>query len=146
MIAAALPVYSEEELEFVKKMQPALHQAQIANFQRMFADPGKSLHSKVGERNIGAKFPGTASSDVGDVSKIIPTNFFTAVTWPFGCVAHLWQVTVFSGHTIGEKGALYAAKVMAGTAYDLLTNPEKATAIKAAFEVTKDASYEPMVK
>jgi metal-dependent amidase/aminoacylase/carboxypeptidase family protein len=137
---------SEEELEFIKKMQPALNQAQISNFQKVFNDPGKSIHSKVGDRNIGEKISMTASSDVGDISQIIPTNFFTVATWPFGCVAHLWQVTVFSGHTIGEKGALYAAKVMAGTAYDLLTDPAKVSAVKAAFEATKDTNYEPMVK
>ena len=146
MIAADLPVYTEEELEFIKKMQPALNQAQISNFQKLFNDPGKSIHSKVGDRNIGEKISMTASSDVGDISQIIPTNFFTVATWPFGCVAHLWQVTVFSGHTIGEKGALYAAKVMAGTAYDLLTDPAKVSAVKAAFEATKDTNYEPMVK
>ena len=146
MLAADLPVYTEEELEFVKRMQPSLNQAQIANLRKTFNEPVKDIHCQVGSRNIGEKISMTASSDVGDVSQILPTNFFTAVTWPFGCVAHLWQITAFSGHSIGEKGALFAAKVMAGTAYDLLTNPDKAEAIKAAFEAAKDPSYEPMVK
>lgn len=146
MLAADLPVYTEEELDFVKRMQPSLNQAQIANLRRTFGVPGSDIHNQVGSRTIGEKISMTASSDVGDVSQILPTNFFTATTWPFGCVAHMWHVTAFSGHTIGEKGAMYAAKVMAGTAYDLLTDPAKAEAVTAAFQASRDPAYEPMVK
>ena len=146
MLAADLPVYTEEELEFVRRMQPSLNQAQIANLRKTFNEPNGDIHRQVGARNIGEKISMTASSDVGDVSQILPTSFFTAVTWPFGCVAHMWHVTAFSGHTIGEKGAIFAAKVMAGTAYDLLTDPAKAEAVTAAFQASKDPEYEPMVK
>ena len=60
---------------------------------------------------------------------------------------NIYYITVFSGHTIGEKGALYAAKIMAGTAYDLLINPEIVEKAKASFLKDKgDRVYVPAFK
>lgn len=145
MLEADIPVYTDEEQEFIKKIQPSLNQGLIAKHKKIFNEPESGIHLQVGPRNIGEKISMTASSDVGDVSQIIPTNFFTVATWPFGCIAHIWQVTAFSGSSIGEKGALYAAKVIAGTAYDLFTNSENVEEVIKEFEATKDPLYEPMV-
>ena len=145
MLETDIPGYKEDQKAFIKKLQPTLNQGLLANQKKLFDEPESGIHLKVGARDIESKLSMTASSDVGDVSKIIPTGFFTAATWPFGCVAHAWQVTAVSGSSIGEKGALYAAKVMVGTAYDLLTKPEELNKVVEAFGKTKDTFYEPMV-
>ena len=54
----------------------------------------------------------------------MPMNLFTAVCWPVGVAPHTWQSCASAGSTIGQKGAFYAAKVIAATAYDLYTQPE----------------------
>ena len=46
---------------------------------------------------------------------------------------------------MGAKGALYAAKVIAGTAYELLTNPAKTQEIIDEFKAGK-VEYTPMYK
>lgn len=70
------------------------------------------------------------STDVGDVSCVVPTTGFSTVCWVPGTPGHSWQATAAGGTTIGRKGMLLAAKVLAATAYDLSTNPEAVAAAK----------------
>jgi aminobenzoyl-glutamate utilization protein B len=74
------------------------------------------------------------STDVGDVSWLLPTAQFTAAAWAPGTPAHSWQSTAFSGMSIGEKGMLVAAKTLALTALDIVHDPAQAGLARAAFE------------
>lgn len=64
-----------------------------------------------------------ASSDVGDVSWVVPTVGFRTATWVPGTAAHTWQAVAAGGMSIGVKGMLLAAKVLATTAVDIFTDP-----------------------
>ena len=85
----------------------------------------------------------TASTDAGDVSYLMPMCFFTVANLPFGVAPHTWQATALTGTSIGAKNSLYAARIMAGTAYDLLTQPETTEAIIKEFK-DADVDYSPM--
>ena len=98
----------------------------------------------VGRRDLYIDAPLTASTDGGDVSFVVPMHMFASACWPVGVGAHTWQAAAANGTTLAEKGALYAAKVIAGTVYDLLTKPDVAAAITKEFEDNKDPDYEPM--
>ncbi len=63
------------------------------------------------------------STDVGDVSYVVPTGGFFGATWVPGTPLHSWQAVACGGTDIGIKGMIAAAKVMATTAVDLLTQP-----------------------
>lgn len=65
-----------------------------------------------------------SSSDVGDVAHIVPTAFFTTACSSIGAPGHSWQVTACSAHSIGQKGMLYGARILAKAALNLLTEPE----------------------
>jgi len=65
-----------------------------------------------------------ASTDVGDVSWVVPTVGLTTATWVPGTAAHTWQAVAAGGMSIGNKGMLVAAKTIAMTAIDVLTNEE----------------------
>lgn len=82
-----------------------------------------------------------ASSDVGDVSWIVPTGQMTTATWVPGTAAHSWQSCATSGMSIGQKGMTLAAKVLALTALDLITDPKQVQAAKADFD-KKRAGHE----
>jgi len=73
------------------------------------------------------------SSDVGDVSWCIPTAQFYAVCWPSGCPGHSWQNVSCGAGGIGDKGVMYAAKVLCGAAIDALLDPSVVEAAKADF-------------
>jgi aminobenzoyl-glutamate utilization protein B len=62
------------------------------------------------------------TADLGDVCWVTPTVQFRAATWPAGTPPHTWQAVAASGD-LGRRGMVYAAKVFAGTVYDLLTEP-----------------------
>ena len=67
---------------------------------------------------------GKGSTDVGDVSWVVPTAGFTTSCWVPGTPAHSWQAVAAGGTTIGRKGMVLAARVLAATAYDLANNPK----------------------
>lgn len=76
---------------------------------------------------------GIGSTDVADVSWTVPTAQFSAATWVPGAPAHSWQSTACSGMSIGRKGMVVAAKTLALSALDLLTDPKLVEAARASF-------------
>ena len=68
--------------------------------------------------------PDAGSTDVGDVSGVVPTGMFFVACYSLGTTAHSWQATACSGHSIGFKGMLFAAKTMALTSARLFRNPQ----------------------
>ena len=63
------------------------------------------------------------STDVGDVSWLVPTTGFNACCWVPGTPGHSWQAVACGATTIGRKGGNLAARVLAATAWDLMTQP-----------------------
>jgi aminobenzoyl-glutamate utilization protein B len=66
---------------------------------------------------------GMGSTDVGDVSWHIPTAQLVTATFVPGTPAHSWQAVAAAGTGIGAKGMMVAAKTMALTTIDLLSDP-----------------------
>jgi aminobenzoyl-glutamate utilization protein B len=90
---------------------------------------------------------GGGSTDVGDVSQVVPTVGIGAATWVPGTVAHSWQAVAASGSSIGIKGTSIAAKTMALTAAELMLSPEVLTAAKAELERRRGPgfTYRPLI-
>jgi aminobenzoyl-glutamate utilization protein B len=74
------------------------------------------------------------STDVGDVSWQVPTLHFSVTTAAAEAPWHAWPVVATGGMSIGHKGMVYAAKVMAATTVDLFTDPEKLAEVRREFE------------
>jgi aminobenzoyl-glutamate utilization protein B len=66
---------------------------------------------------------GYGSTDVGDVSWLIPTGGIGVATWVPGTAAHSWQAVSTGGTSIGLKGTKLAAKALAATALEIYENP-----------------------
>ena len=73
---------------------------------------------------------GKGSTDVGDVSWMVPTAGLRVATWIPGTSAHTWQAVSAGGMSIGMKGMMNAAKTIAGTAVDIYSNPEAVESAK----------------
>ncbi len=67
---------------------------------------------------------GKGSTDVGDVSWMVPTAGLNTATWVPGTSAHSWQAIAAGGMSIGIKGMMVAAKTLALTMQTLLMNPD----------------------
>ena len=81
------------------------------------------------------------STDVGDVSWQTPTAQVYTACFISGAPGHSWQNVSVGKTSIGHKGLLLAAKVIASSAIELMENPEIITAAKAEFENRTKSGY-----
>lgn len=77
--------------------------------------------------------PDGGSTDVGDISYIVPEISLIAVTAPHKAPWHSWVVVAAGGMSIGHKGMLFAAKCLSATMVDLFENEKLREQIKAEF-------------
>lgn len=90
--------------------------------------------------------PEGGSTDVGDISWIVPTLHFSVTTAPQKAPWHAWPVVACGGMSIGHKGMIYAAKTLATTAIDLFQDSAKRETIQAEFrEKTRGQVYKPYI-
>lgn len=90
---------------------------------------------------------GIGSTDVGDVSWVVPTTGLSTATWVPGTAAHSWQAVAAGGTSIGVGGMMVAAKTIALTALDLLQDPSVLQKAQTEFEERRGPGfrYQPMV-
>ncbi len=72
---------------------------------------------------IGTVQYASGSTDVSDVSQIVPVGYIKSVCAPTGVPLHSWQFAACAASGIGWKGMAFAAKVLAQAAYSLVQNP-----------------------
>ena len=126
--------YTPTEVEFAKQLQTSLSKAPaITNAQNV--EPYKT----------GGFFP--ASTDVGDITWVVPTAGLGTATWVPGAPAHSWQAVSTGSNGIGLKAMINAAKVMSMTAVDIYNNPTLVDKAKKDLEtaVGKDFKYKSMI-
>ena len=144
MQALPLPEYTEEERAYAAALRQtyaseglpglgAKKDPAIASEVEMLSDGGKKdLNDFLLPYYSGEDFtPG--STDVGDVSWLTPTAQFTALCFPAGAPGHSWQNVSCGGTSIGDKGLLWAAKVLCGAAADLFSDPALLAGAKEEF-------------
>jgi aminobenzoyl-glutamate utilization protein B len=82
------------------------------------------------------------STDVGDVSWLVPTVGFTTATWVPGTPAHSWQAVAAGGTSIGHKGMLLAARLLARTGVTLFEDPQIIDGAKRELEQRRGEEFE----
>lgn len=102
--------YTAAENKFAREIRSSLIKPRIALGSQQEVQPFAIGHTM-------------GSTDVGDVSWLVPTVGFSTATWVPGTPAHSWQAVAAGGTTIGHKGTLLAAKVLASTGQELFGNP-----------------------
>ena len=80
-----------------------------------------------------------ASTDVGDVSWVVPTVQARAATCAIGTPGHSWQITAQGKSGQAKKGMVTAAKVMAGLAVEALEDAALIARAKADLEARTEA-------
>lgn len=124
--------YDDTEHAFAEKLRPTLPEPL----------PLESL-AKVEDRS---GHVGMGSTDVGDVSWVVPTAGFTTACWVPGTPPHSWQAVAAGGTTIGRKGMLLAARVLAASAWDLFDDPATLAAARTEQRRRLDGlSYESLL-
>lgn len=120
--------FTPQEKEFAEKIQKTFTSTV----------PSLSSTNEIGEFKMkeGSSF---GSTDVGDVSWVVPTAGLSTATWVPGTAAHSWQAVAAGGTSIGNKGMMLAAKTMALSIIDVFSNP---STIDAAWKELKTRTGE----
>ena len=126
--------YTKEEGEYAKQLHGTL------------LDP----KSRIGDQeNIAPYKPrhGYGSTDVGDISWLVPTAGARIATWVPGTPAHSWQAVAAGGTTIGLKGTKLASQVLTYTAIEIYLNPSIVKEAKDELKerVGKNFDYFPLL-
>ena len=123
------PEYTEEELEFARKIGETIPRQEKMNILRRFKIPDweRYIDIDIVTDIVDPLFEGevsAGSTDVGDVSWNAPTVEFNTATWVLGTPAHSWHAVAQGAMGIGYKSLIFAAKTIAATALDLMTRSE----------------------
>lgn len=142
--------YTDEERAFAKELQSNIDPSVIAGSHATIGQLGISTDTDIveGFYHIPQTFRMTmgGSSDIGDVSWIAPMGQIMTVCAPTSVQVHTWQATAAFGTSIGMKGMHQAAKIMAGSIYDSLLNPEIIEKARAEFDKNRAGlSYSPAI-
>jgi aminobenzoyl-glutamate utilization protein B len=117
--------YTAEEQKFAEELRKTFVSEATARLGN---------EAKIGKAEEGISY---GSTDVGDVSWVVPTSgFYTAAFVP-GTPGHSWQSTACAGMSIGHKGMIVAAKTLTLSALELFTDPKEIEAAKKNFEARK---------
>ena len=121
--------YNDEELEFAAAIRKTLPGVSLS------VESTNEIQPYIFEQGMG-------STDVGDVSWKVPTVGFSTATWVPGTPAHSWQAVAAGGTSAGHKGMLLAAKLLAVTARDILSNPRIAEDARRELEERQGEDFE----
>lgn len=118
--------YTPEEIAFAKKIQEVQGGEQTG------------LDGTIHPLQETLENPPGGSTDVGDISWIVPEITLHATTAPANTAWHGWSVVACGGMSIGHKGMILAAKSLAMTMVDLFENEQLRKEIRTEFEQRKN--------
>ncbi|MFP6584519.1 MAG: amidohydrolase [Candidatus Hydrogenedentota bacterium] len=125
--------YTDEEMDFARTIQKTLASPKPI-------ESIKDVNDSKGETSKG-------STDVGDVSWVVPTTGLRTACWVPGTPAHSWQAVAAGGTEIGRKGMILAARVLAATAWDIAHDEKLMADAKAELnERLEDEQYSAMLE
>jgi aminobenzoyl-glutamate utilization protein B len=117
------PQFTDEEKQFARRLQAPLA-SEFGTTFTIALQEGLEPAAAVTEVSKG-------STDVGDISWYVPTGGLRTACFAAGSPGHSWQNVAAIGSSIGEKGTIAAARVLAISMLDLLEQPELVAAAKA---------------
>lgn len=123
------PEFEEGDHEFARAIQEAIgvdEEGMATEIEPLEPPTVRDLDSYIGG----------GSTDVAEVSRVVPTVGLRVASFVEGSPGHHWANVACAGSPVGEKGMLVAAKVLAATAIDMLGSPELLAAMAADFEET----------
>ncbi|KQO16575.1 amidohydrolase [Paenibacillus sp. Leaf72] len=132
-----IPQFDAEEKAFASHIRQTLSPQELQSDRQQGEDTEQPLADKLEAYKPKAGIvPG--STDVGDVSWLVPTAQCGTACLALGTPLHTWQVVSQGATSIGHKGMLHAGKVMAATAAELLLNPELLALAKQEHEAERE--------
>jgi len=129
LVEVGAPKFTEEEHAFARELSKSIPAGSLETGAYVYGLDSKAvaaLKNIVLFEDILPPFkseivlPG--STDVGDVSWVVPTGQIITTCWTLGSPGHSWQIVAQGKMGIRQRGMLYAGKVMALSALEFMQN------------------------
>ena len=135
MLAIGPPKFSSASHDLAKQIQNSLGLPQVGMSETI---PALSPPAPLPE--------GGTSTDMGDVSWLVPRVSFSSAVWVAGAPPHNWANASTAGSEPGHTALMQVSKWMAATAVDLITQPDVLKEVRAEFdERTKTRKWSTML-
>src|SRR5947209_4664162 len=121
------PPFTAADAEFARRLQLPLREAFGVKEEKPLHDVIEPLPEKPAP-------PEGGSTDVGDVSWMVPTSGLYTACFALGSPGHSWQNVAAIGSPVGHKGMMVAAKALALSLADLLQDAAVVKEAKADFD------------
>ena len=138
------PPFDDTDRAFAAQIQATLSEEDIESaFRRVGLPMQSGLTLCDGIVPLDSKTaPMMGSTDVGDVSWVVPTVQARGATYAIGTPGHSWQLTAQGKMPAAHKGMVHVAKVMAGTAIDAIRDETLVARAKADHQArVRDTPY-----
>jgi aminobenzoyl-glutamate utilization protein B len=138
------PHFDDTDKEFARQIRATLSQKDIDAVWRAIGV--SKTDAELADFTVpldSPRNPAIGSTDVGDVSWVVPTVQAHAPTVAIGTPFHTWQVVAQGKMPAAHKAMVQVAKAMAATGAAVLTDPALMAAAKADFQkrVAADGGY-----
>lgn len=138
------PHFDDADKEFARKIRATLSQKDIDAIWRAIGV--QKTDAELADFTVpldSPRNPAIGSTDVGDVSWVVPTVQAHAPTVAIGTPFHTWQVVAQGKMPAAHKAMVQVAKAMAATGAAVLADPALMAAAKADFQkrVAADGGY-----
>ncbi|HAB14452.1 MAG TPA: amidohydrolase [Planctomycetaceae bacterium] len=121
------PRFDQSEKAFARRLQQPLIEQFGTEFPKAIDESIRPFAESMTARTRG-------STDVGDISWYVPTGGISTACLAAKSPGHSWQNVAAIGSTIGEKGIIYASKVLAISAIELFEDPDRVAAARVDWE------------
>ncbi len=135
--------FDEEDRAFARRMQATMsaEDIEVAFLSAGVAQSDKPLCDLIvplATRGV----PMLGSTDLGDVSWVVPFAQIAGATQAIGTPGHSWQLTAQGKSPMAHKGMIHTAKALAASAIELIETPDLISAARADLEArTARAPY-----
>lgn len=145
--------FTDEEIAFAETINSNYPEVMIEDQIKYMTDTLHIPEEKVRKPLLAENFPASdqddvsgGSTDVGDMSWCVPLSMVTATCWPMAAPGHSWGNVATGGMSIGHKGMMHAAKIMAVAAMDCYSDPVHIQKARAEFDKsTANKPYKSMI-
>jgi aminobenzoyl-glutamate utilization protein B len=133
------PQFTKEDQEFAKGILETIPDRYKKEKEEIKEKYGIDIEDKIlcdfiVPEVIDKGVPTPGSTDVGDVSYVVPTAQAMAIGGPIGSTTHSWQFSATAGTHIAHEGMLLAAQAMGLAGVEMLARPELIDEAKKEFE------------
>ncbi|MBB4039454.1 aminobenzoyl-glutamate utilization protein B [Microvirga flocculans] len=126
------PPFDEADRDFARKIRATLSEQEIASVYRAIGQP--QTDAPLADFLVpmdSPRKPMIGSTDIGDVSWVVPTVQAHAPTVAIGTPFHTWQVVAQGKMPAAHKAMVHVAKAMAATGMAAIIDPSLRAAAKA---------------